>query len=106
MLNNGKLNGVQVLSRKSVELMTIDHRCQGKVRRHGLRLGLGVNSEPRYLTELGSVGGFYWGGFYYTDFVIDPKEDLVAVVMAQLHPTGDINVNARVIRLAYAAIKD
>jgi len=26
--------------------------------------------------------------------------------MAQLHPTGDINVNTRVIRLAYAAIKD
>jgi CubicO group peptidase (beta-lactamase class C family) len=52
------------------------------------------------------VGGFYWGGFYYTDFVIDPKEDMIAVVMAQLHPTGDINVNARVIRLAYSAIKD
>ena len=105
MLNNGKFDGVQVLSRKSVELMTIDH-AQGKVDGMGYGLGFGVNSEPRYLTELGSVGGFYWGGFYYTDFVIDPKEDLVAVVMAQLHPTGDINVNTRVIRLAYAAIKD
>jgi len=105
MLSNGKLNGVGLLSRKSVELMTIDH-VQGKVDGMGYGLGFGVNSEPRYLTELGSVGGFYWGGFYYTDFVIDPKEDLVAVVMAQLHPTGDINVNARVIRLAYAAIKD
>jgi len=105
MLNNGKLNGVQLLSRKSVELMTIDH-VQGKVDGMGYGLGFGVNSEPRYLTELGSVGGFYWGGFYYTDFVIDPKEDMIAVVMAQLHPTGDINVNARVIRLAYAAIKD
>ncbi|MGC9997911.1 MAG: serine hydrolase domain-containing protein [Terriglobia bacterium] len=105
MLNNGKFDEVQVLSRKSVELMTIDH-VQGKVDGMGYGLGFGVNSEPRYLTELGSVGGFYWGGFYYTDFVIDPKEDLVAVVMAQLHPTGDINVNTRVIRLAYAAIKD
>ena len=80
------------------------HHIHAALARYGL--GFGVNSEPRYLTELGSVGGFYWGGFYYTDFVIDPKEDLVAVVMAQLHPTGDINVNARVIRLAYAAIKD
>jgi CubicO group peptidase (beta-lactamase class C family) len=105
MLNNGKLNGVRLLSRKSVELMTIDH-VQGKVDGMGYGLGFGVNSEPRYLTELGSVGSFYWGGFYYTDFVIDPKEDLVAVVMAQLHPSGDINVAARVIRLAYAAIKD
>jgi CubicO group peptidase (beta-lactamase class C family) len=105
MLNKGELNGVRLLSRKSVELMTIDH-VQGKVEGMGYGLGFGVNSEPRYLTELGSVGGFYWGGFYYTDFVIDPKEDMVAMVMAQLHPTGDVNVNARVIRLAYQAIND
>jgi CubicO group peptidase (beta-lactamase class C family) len=105
LLNKGKLDGERVLSRKSVDLMTIDH-VQGKVEGMGYGLGFGVNSEPRYLTELGSVGGFYWGGFYYTDFVIDPKEDLIAVVMAQLHPTGDINVSSRVIRLAYAAIKD
>ena len=105
MLNKGELNGVRLLSRKSVELMTIDH-VQGKVEGMGYGLGFGVNSEPRYLTELGSVGGFYWGGFYYTDFVIDPKEDMIAVVMAQLHPTGDVNVNARVIRLAYQAIND
>ena len=105
MLNKGELHGVRLLSRKSVELMTIDH-VPGKVEGYGYGLGFGVNSEPRYLTELGSVGGFYWGGFYYTDFVIDPKEDMIAVVMAQLHPTGDINVNARVIRLAYQAIND
>jgi CubicO group peptidase (beta-lactamase class C family) len=105
MLNKGEFKGTRLLSRKSVELMTQDH-VQGKVEGMGYGLGFGVNSESRYLTELGSVGGFYWGGFYYTDFVIDPKEDMIAVVMAQLHPTGDINVNARVIRLAYQAIND
>jgi CubicO group peptidase (beta-lactamase class C family) len=105
MLNKGELNGVRLLSRKSVELMSQDH-VQGKVEDMGYGLGFGVNSQPKYLTELGSVGGYYWGGFYYTSFVIDPKEEMIAVFMAQLHPTGGLNLDSRVIRLAYQAIND
>jgi len=105
MLNKGELEGVRLLSRKSVELMSQDH-VQGKLEDMGYGLGFGVNSEARYLTELGSIGGYYWGGFYYTDFVIDPKEDMIAIFMAQLHPTGGLNLDAKVIRLAYQAIKD
>jgi CubicO group peptidase (beta-lactamase class C family) len=105
MLNKGELNGVRLLSRKSVELMTQDH-VQGKLDNMGYGLGFGVNSEAKYLTELGSIGGFYWGGFYYTAFVIDPKEDMIAIFMGQLHPTGGLNLDAKVIRLAYQAIND
>jgi len=105
MLNKGEFNGARLLSRKSVELMTIDH-VQGKVEGMGYGLGFGVNSEARYLTELGSIGGYYWGGFYYTSFVIDPKEDMIAVFMGQLHPTGGLNLDSKVIRLAYQAIND
>jgi CubicO group peptidase (beta-lactamase class C family) len=105
MLNKGEFKGTRLLSRKSVELMSQDH-VQGKLEEMGYGLGFGVNSEARYLTELGSIGGYYWGGFYYTSFVIDPKEDMVAVFMAQLHPTGGLNLDAKVIRLAYQAIND
>jgi CubicO group peptidase (beta-lactamase class C family) len=105
MLNKGELNGVRLLSRKSVELMTQNH-VQGKLEDMGYGLGFGVNSEAKYLTELGSIGGYYWGGFYYTAFVIDPKEDMIAIFMGQLHPTGGLNLDAKVIRLAYQAIKD
>jgi len=105
MLNKGKLNGVWLLSRKSVELMTQNH-VQGKLENMGYGLGFGVNSETSYLTELGSIGGYYWGGFYYTAFVIDPKEDIIAIFMGQLHPTGDLNLDSKVIRLAYQAITD
>jgi CubicO group peptidase (beta-lactamase class C family) len=105
MLNKGELNGVRLLSRKSVELMSQDH-VQGRVEDMGYGLGFGVNSDARYLTELGSIGGYYWGGFYYTAFVIDPKEDMIAVFMAQLHPTGGLNLDSKVIRLAYQAIND
>ena len=111
MLNGGELNGARVLSRKSVELISQNH-VQGKLEgqifpldEFGYGLGFGVMSEPRFLTELGSVGSYYWGGFYYTAFVIDPKEDLIAVFMAQLHPTGGLNVDSKTIRLAYQALQ-
>ena len=48
----------------------------------GYGLGFGVNSDARSMTELGSIGSYYWGGFFYTGFVIDPKEDMIAIFMA------------------------
>ena len=105
MLNNGELNGTRLLSRKAVELIRQNH-VQGKLEEMGYGLGFGVTSEPRFLRELGSVGSYYWGGFYYTSFVIDPKEDLIAIFMGQLHPTGGLNLDRKVIGLAYQAIKD
>jgi CubicO group peptidase (beta-lactamase class C family) len=104
LLNGGELNGTRLLSRKSVELISQNH-AQGKLQDMGYGLGFGVNSEPKFLRELGSVGAFYWGGFYYTSFVIDPKEDLVAVFMAQLHPTGGLNLDSKAINLAYQALE-
>ena len=105
MLNGGKFGQTRFLSRKSVELISQNH-IQGKSETSGYGLGFGVNSEARHLTELGSLGAYYWGGFFYTSFVIDPKEDLVAIFMGQLHPTGGLNLDAKTIRLAYQAIND
>lgn len=105
MLNGGKVGATRILSRKSVELISQNH-IQGRSETSGYGLGFGVNSEARHLTELGSLGAYYWGGFFYTSFVIDPKEDLIAIFMGQLHPTGGLNLEARTIRLAYQAIND
>jgi CubicO group peptidase (beta-lactamase class C family) len=105
MLNGGTFNGTRLLSRKAVELITQNH-AQGKLEDLGFGLGFGVISEARHLRELGSIGSYYWGGFFYTAFVIDPKEDMIAIFMGQLHPTGNLNLDGKTIRLAYQAIKD
>jgi len=104
LLNGGELNGTRLLSRKSVELISQNH-VQGKLDDFGYGLGFGVTSEPKFRHELGSVGAYYWGGFYYTSFVIDPKEDLIAIFMAQLHPTGGLNLDGKAISLAYQALQ-
>jgi CubicO group peptidase (beta-lactamase class C family) len=103
MLNGGELDGVRLISRKSVELMTEDHL--GSIvadRRFGL--GFEIDGVQTELNELGSPGMYGWGGFYYTSFVVDPKEDMVVIFMGQLHPTGDLNLITKVNDLAYQAL--
>jgi CubicO group peptidase (beta-lactamase class C family) len=86
-------------------LMSQNH-VQGKTDQLDYGLGFGTKSEPRQLTELGSVGSYYWGGFYYTTFVIDPKEDLIAIFLGQMNPAGGLNLDSKAITLAYQAIRD
>ena len=98
MLNGGELNGMRIISRKSVELMSHNH-VLGKPNGGNYGLGFGTVGDPSQLTELGSVGSFSWGGFYFTSFVIDPKEDLVAIFMGQMNPTGGLNLSSKAITL-------
>jgi len=105
MLNGGVLDGTRLVSRKSVELMS--HDQLGKVAPEmGFGLGFGVSGVKEPLEELGSPGKYGWGGFYYTGFFIDPKEQMVGVFMAQLHPSGGLNLGEVVEVLASQAIVD
>lgn len=105
MLQGGKVGDVRLLSRKSVELMT--HDQLGRISDdQAFGLGFGIDGVKTPLKELGSVGAFAWGGFFYTAFTIDPKEDMIVIFMGQLHPTGGLNLDSQVHELAYQAIVD
>ena len=105
MLDGGKAGTTRLISRKSVELMTQDQL--GKIGTdQGFGLGFGVYGVKAPLSELGSPGEFAWGGFFYTAFTIDPKEQMIVIFMAQLHPTGDLTLDRQVHTLAYQAIND
>ena len=105
MLDEGKVGNTRLLSRKSVELMT--HDQLGKIGpEQGFGLGFGVSGMKSPLSELGSPGEYNWGGFFYTGFTIDPKEQMIVVFMAQLHPTGHLTLDREVNVLAYQAIND
>ena len=105
MLDGGRVGSRLLLSRKSVELMT--HDQLGKIGpEQGFGLGFGIDGVKSPLPELGSPGEFNWGGFFYTAFVVDPKEQMITVFMSQLHPTGDLNLDRMFHTLAYQAISD
>jgi len=106
LLNGGELEGVRILSPKTIALMTSDQLPPG-VERHtpvamaigpfgpvpemGTSFGLGfaIRVDPGRNPMPGSVGDFSWGGITGTLFWVDPQTKLVAVLMDQ---TSQLNL--------------
>lgn len=90
MLNGGALDGVRLLSPKTVELMTKNHLGDISMgfNRGGSGFGLGyaVVMDIGEAGEVGSAGEYNWGGAAGTRFWIDPEEDLIGIFMVQSLP--------------------
>jgi len=88
LLKGGEFKGKRLLSRKTVELMRQDHLPPGHPAIEPFKFGYGYGvSVVRSLAEkqgIGSVGEFGWGGAACTNAWIDPAEDMISMVMAQL----------------------
>ena len=105
VVNGGKLDGVRVLSPKTVELMSSSHTGMlFNEGRTGFGLGFEVVEHVGRSGEYGSVGLLSWGGAYHTDFWADPKEQLVAVLMTQLLPSGGSDLHGKFRALVYQSI--
>ncbi|HSD27400.1 MAG TPA: serine hydrolase domain-containing protein [Vicinamibacteria bacterium] len=105
LLNGGEVEGVRLLSPKTVELMTVNHvgslYSDGNL---GFGLGFDVVEDLGRSGRYGSVGAFGWGGAYHTNYWVDPHEKLVAVLMTQLLPAGDSQLQHRFRALVYSSI--
>lgn len=104
LLNDGELDGVRILSRKSVELMRTARTDWDDDSLADFGLGFQVMSDLGKAGELGSPGSYSWGGAFYTSFWIDPAEHLVGVFMSQVRPV-DSDVADKFRTLVYQALK-
>tara|TARA_B100002049_G_C15835732_1_gene272976 strand:- start:33 stop:584 length:552 start_codon:yes stop_codon:yes gene_type:complete len=107
MLNGGTLNNNRIISKKTVELITVDHiRGIEFPWENGIGFGLGFS----ILKDLGSrgtpgtVGEYGWGGAYHSTYWVDPKESLVVVYFTQLIPALDIDDHDKLRTLIYQSI--
>lgn len=94
LLNGGELDGVRLLSRKTVELMTATNHS-GKFNADylhdaGWKFGLGfaIQQDREHDVDAGDVGVFEWAGLYSTRFSIDPKEEKITIFLSQTTPFG------------------
>ena len=95
LLNGGELDGVRLLSPKTIELMTMSHTSDlpaGSAGGPGANFGLGfrVVTDLAATQTLGSAGSYGWSGIYGTTFWVDPQEKLVAVMMVQRYPGSPV----------------
>ena len=114
LVSGGTYNGVRILGRKTIEMMTSDQliTLNGK--------GAGFSRLPGFtyclgfalLTEDGnglspkSPGTYSWGGYFNTKFFIDPAEDLIFVGMTQIAPFQHEEFWDRLYAVMYGAIAE
>ena len=104
LANDGELDGTQLLSRKSVELMRAPRLPLPWTEGKSFGLGFDVVDDLGTLGEIGTEGAYAWGGAFNTAYWIDPDERLVAVIMTQVRPyTSDITRRFRT--LVYQALE-
>jgi CubicO group peptidase (beta-lactamase class C family) len=90
VLNGGELEGVRLLSPRTVAWMTSDHL--GTIARgneyipgagYGFGLGVAVRGAAGISPVHGSAGDYHWSGAGGTFFWIDPREQLIGIFMLQ-----------------------
>ena len=118
LLNGGGLDGVQIISPKTLELMTANHLPDGKdltqlskslfseAEMAGIGFGLGFATTIDSTATLTpcSTGDFYWGGMYSTAFFVDPVEDIIMIFMTQLMPSSTYPVRREIKTMIYSAL--
>jgi CubicO group peptidase (beta-lactamase class C family) len=93
LLNGGELEGVRLLSPTTVRLATVNHvGTLFNEGRTGFGLGFEVIEDLGKAGRPGSVGEFGWGGAYHSTYWVDPKEQLVGVLMVQT-PGGPLRAD-------------
>lgn len=106
-LNGGELDGVRILSRKTIELMTTNHLADIPFRSgQGFGLGFSIVTDLGTRGSLGSVGEYGWGGAYHSSYWVDPVEDLVVVYLTQIIPATGLDDYAKLRSGIYQAIVD
>ena len=119
--NRGELDGVRLLGRKTVDLMTMNHLPGGQdlttlaqagmftetaYAGVGFGLGFSVMLDPARAQILGTPGEFAWGGAASTAFWVDPAEDLIVIFMTQVMPSSSYPIRRELRTLTYAALVD
>nr|AAZ48934.1 putative beta-lactamase class C [uncultured bacterium WWRS-2005] len=118
LLNGGALDGIQIISPKTLELMTANHLPGGQdltqmskslfseAEMAGIGFGLGFATTIDSVATLTpcSTGDFYWGGMYSTAFFVDPVEDIIMIFMTQLMPSSTYPVRREIKTMIYSAL--
>ncbi len=120
LVNGGELDGVRILGRKTIELMTCNHLpndddltrwalgsfSETANEGYGFGLGFSINFGPERTATIGSKGEYAWGGAASTIFWVDPAEELVVILMTQFMPSATFNFRGQLKTLVYPAIVD
>ncbi|MDO3642967.1 serine hydrolase [Mucilaginibacter sp. L3T2-6] len=107
MLNNGEYNGHRILSRHTVEMMTMNQIGNANLNAEGNKFGLGFEITTKSgQAKLGQTeGSFAWGGFFGTVYWADPEEKMVCLLYVQEWPYPHGELSDKFKALVYASLQ-
>lgn len=102
LLNKGTFNNTTILGRKTVEMMARNQIGDLEVwdRQDKFGLGLQIITEQSHYGDNASIGSLTWGGAYCSEYMIDPKEDMILLVFTNVHPYAHYGDFVRKFRIA------
>jgi CubicO group peptidase (beta-lactamase class C family) len=116
LLNKGRYGDKFLLSPKTIDLMTTNH-LPGDTRSmapynlgtlspvgYGYGFGVAVMIDPAQANAIGTPGEYYWFGAGHTSFFVDPKEELIGIMMASVFPAGLHRVHLEFKKAVYQSI--
>lgn len=120
LLRGGELDGVRLLSPRTVDYMASNHLpggrdleamgqvgfAEGVLDGMGFGLGFSVRLSAQQNRTLGSVGEFGWGGAASTAFRIDPAEELTFIFLTQLLPSSTYPIRRELQAAVYQTLID
>ncbi|MEO6639103.1 MAG: serine hydrolase domain-containing protein [Ginsengibacter sp.] len=105
MLNGGKYNRHQILSKRTVEMMTSGQLKEGMFGDDNFGLGFAITSEKSAARNPRYAGSFAWGGYYGTTYWADPKAHLVCLFMTQQNPNSHGDIEGKFESIVYSSLK-
>ncbi len=109
LLNRGELDGARVLRPETVDAMTRNQTGALPlwIPVHGFAFGygFGVITQPNADGKKDPVGTFSWGGIYYTDFWVNPEDQVIGIMMTQIYPSGQLKLRDELHRLVNESIR-
>jgi CubicO group peptidase (beta-lactamase class C family) len=114
----GELDGVRLLSPRTVAYMGLNHlpgggdlasfgrplNAESPMRGTGFGLGFAVVLDPATVKVDCSPGELSWGGAASTAFWIDPEEELTVSFFTQLIPSSAYPIRSQLRQLVYQAV--
>jgi CubicO group peptidase (beta-lactamase class C family) len=112
LLNGGEYNGVRLLARNTVRMMTMNQIGDLTVNigegtglnKWGLTFSIETEEGSKYVPS--QVGTYGWGGVFSTSYWVDPKEDMLVLIYRQMWGPHVGLTNQQFMPLVYQAIND
>lgn len=105
LLNKGKYNGHQIISPRTVEVMTSPQLAFKYNGMNDFSLGFDVQSNESARLNMRNAGSFSWGGYYGTNYWADPKANLIVLIMTQHTPNIHNELKTKIENIIYSALQ-